>query len=177
MLEEYVADNYYARFDTHSYHCCRETHFNINIWQMEGWTEIWTPLSHPPRNNNAPTVKPVLSGHLKWRPKIGFQDKFSLNAGQKYCRMLQESILQYFQPSLSYHLSYKDLYFVYFLVPLSICFTVYKNKHTYTKVLGTRIRLLIWYMFQVTWYPWQQQCFSSVWVRDVWYIVTRHFIY
>ena len=30
---------------------------------------------------------------LKWllskRPKIGFQDQLSLNAGQKYCRMLQ----------------------------------------------------------------------------------------
>ena len=27
---------------------------------------------------------------LSKRPKIGFQDEFSLNAGQKYCRMLQE---------------------------------------------------------------------------------------
>ena len=35
------------------------------------------------------TVKPVLSGHSKTRPKIGFQDQLSLNAGQKYCRMLQ----------------------------------------------------------------------------------------
>ena len=35
------------------------------------------------------TVKPVLSGHSKRRPKIGFQDRLSLNAGQKYCRMLQ----------------------------------------------------------------------------------------
>ena len=30
---------------------------------------------------------------VKWplskRPKIGFQDQLSLNAGQKYCRMLQ----------------------------------------------------------------------------------------
>ena len=30
---------------------------------------------------------------IKWplskRPKIGFQDQFSLNVGQKYCRMLQ----------------------------------------------------------------------------------------
>ena len=34
------------------------------------------------------TVKPVLSGHSKRRPKIGFQDQLSLNAGQKYCRML-----------------------------------------------------------------------------------------
>ena len=50
-------------------------------------------------------VKPALSSHTKQRPKIGFQDRLLLNAGQKYCRMLQESILQYFQPSLSYHLS------------------------------------------------------------------------
>ena len=42
------------------------------------------------------TVKPVLRNHSKRRIKIGFQDGLSLNAGQKYCRMLQESILQYF---------------------------------------------------------------------------------
>ena len=35
------------------------------------------------------TVKPVLSGHSNRRSKIGFQDRFLLNAGQKYCRMLQ----------------------------------------------------------------------------------------
>ena len=35
------------------------------------------------------TVKPVLSGHSKWTPKIGFNDRLSLNAGQNYCRMLQ----------------------------------------------------------------------------------------
>ena len=45
------------------------------------------------------TVKPVLCSHSKRRPKIGFQDRSSLNAGQKYYRMLQ-----YFRPSLSYHL-------------------------------------------------------------------------
>ena len=33
--------------------------------------------------NNFRTVKP-----LKKRPKIGFSDQLSLNAGQKYCRML-----------------------------------------------------------------------------------------
>ena len=47
---------------------------------------------------------------LSKRPKIGFQDQFLLNAGQKYCRMLQESILQYFRPSLSYHLSLRPLF-------------------------------------------------------------------
>ena len=56
------------------------------------------------------TVKPALSGHSKRRPKIGFQDRLSLNEGQKYCRMLQESILQYFRPSLSYHLSLRHLF-------------------------------------------------------------------
>ena len=35
------------------------------------------------------TVKAVLSGHSKRRPKLGFQDRLSLNAGQKNCRMLQ----------------------------------------------------------------------------------------
>ena len=55
---------------------------------------------------NDVTVKPVLSDHSKRRPKIGLKDRLSLNAGQKYCRMLQESILQYFGPSVSYHLSF-----------------------------------------------------------------------
>ena len=34
------------------------------------------------------SIKPVLRGHSKRRPKIGFQDPLSLNAGQKYCRIL-----------------------------------------------------------------------------------------
>ena len=34
-------------------------------------------------------VKPVLSEHSESRPKIVFQIQLSLNAGQKYCRMLQ----------------------------------------------------------------------------------------
>ena len=38
------------------------------------------------------------------RPKIGFHDQLSLNAGQKYCKMLQ-----YFRPILSYHLSFRSL--------------------------------------------------------------------
>ena len=38
---------------------------------------------------NLNTVKQVLSGHSKRRLQIGFQGRLSLNAGQKYCRMLQ----------------------------------------------------------------------------------------
>ena len=37
------------------------------------------------KNDNENTVKPVLSDHSK----IVFQYRLSLNAGQKYCRMLQ----------------------------------------------------------------------------------------
>ena len=46
-------------------------------------------------------LEPSLKRPLKRRPNIGLQDRLSLNAGQKV--MLQESILQYFRPSLSYH--------------------------------------------------------------------------
>ena len=31
MLEEYVEDNYYARFDTRSYHRFRKTHLNARL--------------------------------------------------------------------------------------------------------------------------------------------------
>ena len=36
------------------------------------------------------------------------QDQLSLNAGQKYCRMLQGEHSEYFRPSLSYHLSLRS---------------------------------------------------------------------
>ena len=57
-----------------------------------------------------PYSRTCLKQPLKRRPKIVFQDRLSLNAVQKYCRMLQESILQYFWPSLSYHLSLRSLF-------------------------------------------------------------------
>ena len=54
--------------------------------------------------------KTCLNRPLKKKTKIVFQDRISLNAGQKYCRMLKESILQYFRPSLSYHLFLRPLF-------------------------------------------------------------------
>ena len=54
---------------------------------------------------------------VKWplskRPKIVFQDQLLLNAGQKYCRSSKGSILQYFRPSISYHLSLRSLFFLF----------------------------------------------------------------
>ena len=45
--------------------------------------------------------KTCLKQSLEKKTKIGFRDRLSLNEGQKYCRMLEESILQYFRPPLS----------------------------------------------------------------------------
>ena len=54
--------------------------------------------------------KTCLKRPLKKETNIGFQERLSLNAGQKYCRMLQESILQFFLTSSSYYLSLKPLF-------------------------------------------------------------------
>ena len=54
--------------------------------------------------------------HVKWppskKPKIVFQDQLSLNAGQNLsiADCSKGSILQYFQPSLSYHLSLRSVF-------------------------------------------------------------------
>ena len=109
-------------------------------------------------------VKPVLSGHSKRRPKIGLQDRLSLNAGQKYCRMLQwehsailstsnGSILQYFRSALSYHFPLRPLFCLFlsgrlqqdFLITLlllsnSLCDTHLLRhliRHKYTLDFGT----------------------------------------
>ena len=86
------------------------------------------------------TVKPVLSGHSKKRPKIGFQDRLSFNAGQKYCRMLQESILQYFLPAFSKHLSFRPL-FCLFLSGHSRQVLLYKRKYVHEILVNRLVKL------------------------------------
>ena len=58
------------------------------------------------------------------KTEIGFQDRLWFNVGQKHCRMLQESILQFFQLALSYQLSLRLVLYV-FELPLKTGFTVY----------------------------------------------------
>ena len=41
------------------------------------------------KTKTKPYSKPCLKQSFKKKTKIGFQDRLSLNAGQKYCRMLQ----------------------------------------------------------------------------------------
>ena len=51
------------------------------------------------------TVKPVLGGHLKRRPKLVFKTDYHLLQVKSIAECSPWSILQYFQPSLGYHLS------------------------------------------------------------------------
>ena len=74
---------------------------NMSAWAFKGGLHMFLCDS---------TVKPVLSGHSKRTPKIGFRYRLSLNASQKYCRMLLWSILQYFRPSLSYYILFRPLF-------------------------------------------------------------------
>ena len=54
--------------------------------------------------------KTCLKWPLKKKTKNWLSRSFLLNAGQKYCRMLSWRILQYFLPSLSYHLLLRPLF-------------------------------------------------------------------
>ena len=60
------------------------------------------------------TVKPVLSGHSKRRPKLFFQTDYYLMQVKSIAECSNGSILQYFGPSLSYHLSLKSLFCLFF---------------------------------------------------------------
>ena len=56
------------------------------------------------------TVNLCKTATLK-RPKIGFQEQLSLNAGQKYCRMLPLEHSAILRASLSYQLSLRSLFY------------------------------------------------------------------
>ena len=55
------------------------------------------------------TVKPVFRGHRKRRPKFVFKTNYRLMQVKSIAECSPWSILQYFRPSLSYHLSLRSL--------------------------------------------------------------------
>ena len=59
------------------------------------------------------TVKPVLSGHSKRRPKLIFKTDYCLMQVKSNAECSKGSILQYFGPSLSYHLSLRSFFFLF----------------------------------------------------------------
>ena len=70
------------------------------------------------------TVEPVLSGHLKRTQKFGFQDRLLLNAGQKYCRMLQGEHSAILSTFIKLPFSFKTFVLYIFEWPLKTGFTV-----------------------------------------------------
>ena len=70
------------------------------------------------------TIKPVLSGHSKQTPNIGFQYRLSLNGSQKYCRMLkgEHSVILLTFIKLPFPL--RPLFCLFFKWPLKTGFTV-----------------------------------------------------
>ena len=103
------------RFGTKRVHCnivyqeyiSERDHVHMNSTQWETLTDFVKWLGREGLYSKTGLKRP-----LKKKTKIGFQDQLSLNAGQKYCRMLQGSILQHFRPSLSYHMSLRSLFFL-----------------------------------------------------------------
>ena len=56
------------------------------------------------------TVKPVLSSHSKRRPKLVIKTNYCLMQVKSIAECSKGSILQYFRPSFSYHLSLRSLF-------------------------------------------------------------------
>ena len=56
------------------------------------------------------TEKPVLSGHSKRRPKLVSKTNYRLMQVKSIAECSKRSILQYFRPSLSYHLYLSPLF-------------------------------------------------------------------
>ena len=60
------------------------------------------PASHPGiLSTHSHTVKPVLSDHSKWRPKLFFKANYRLMQVKSIAECSKGSILQYFRPSLT----------------------------------------------------------------------------
>ena len=85
--------------------------FSIKLHAIKtGWFIVYIEGTQVIISKNIAYNKTCFKRPLKNNTKIGFQGRLSLNAGQKYCRMLQECILLYFIPSVSYHLSKRPLF-------------------------------------------------------------------
>ena len=63
------------------------------------------PDPHSYIRSEVSTVKPVISGQSKRRPKLVFKTDYRSMHFKSIAECSKRSILQYFQPSLSYHLS------------------------------------------------------------------------
>ena len=67
-------------------------------------------LTMGPRRNQQNTVKPDLSGNSKTRPDLFFKSEYRLMQVKSIADWSKGRILQYFRPSLSYHLSLRSVF-------------------------------------------------------------------
>ena len=72
--------------------------------------------------------KTCVKQSLSKRQKIGFQDQLLLNAGQKYCRMLQEEHSAILLPFIKLPFVTKIFVLSFFEWPFYIGFTVLKDR-------------------------------------------------
>ena len=64
----------------------------LPIYRLHAWRR---KLDQQLKDDFTHKFKPVFKSHSKRRPKIAFQYRLSLNAGQMYCRMLSYCINMY----------------------------------------------------------------------------------
>ena len=106
----------------------------INTWSLQKKAQIgmgpswYNCLSKIFDRKIVITVKPVLRAHSK-RPKIGFQALLSLNAGQKYCRMLQGEHSAILLTFIKLPFVIKIFVLSIFEWPLKTGFTVVSSRH------------------------------------------------
>ena len=79
---------------------------------------FWSELALFTRKDND-TVKPVLSCHSKKGQKLGVETDYCLMQVKSIAECSNGSILQYFRPSLSYHLSLRSVCCLFLSGPLS----------------------------------------------------------
>ena len=72
---------------------------------MEEYQQSREPAGDTNNAEVSCTVKPVLSSHSKGAPKMGFITNYRLMQVKSIVECSKGSILQYFRPSLSYHLT------------------------------------------------------------------------
>ena len=84
------------------------------------------------------TVKPVLSGHSKVEQKLGFKTAYRLVQVKSIAECSDGSILQYFRPSLNFHLSFRPLFLSNFeWLSVSNCLDPDHDTHSVCPELGS----------------------------------------
>ena len=81
------------------------------------------------------TVKPVYNGHSQKDIKLVFKTNYCLIQVKSIAECSKESILQYFRPSLSYHLSLRSLFCLFLSGRLSQVLLYVINRYAFLRAI------------------------------------------